>query len=224
MTRSFVRAIVVIGALLPTPALAQTRPAPGSTREFTVGGLWLGPASFGSASADLLRPDGTPLTVFEAENSLGPGIGLQAGMAFRLTPSVWTEITAGWSRASLRTTITGDVENADVEPIRARVMRVSLEASALWYVHPRGSTSWFVRGGGGWAKELAEGNALAEDAFSATGGAGVRHWWREGRRSKVQRMGLRIEFRADLRSGGITLGGSGLRLSPGAAGHVVLGF
>jgi len=205
-------------------AAAQTPASPARAKELSAGVVWAGPLSFGSANADLIRPDGSSLTLFETKNSLGPGFGVRAGLAFEVRRGLWVEVVPGWTRASLRTEIGRDAENADIGPIRARVMRFSIEGAALYYFRVRGKTAWFARGGGGWAKELADGNALAEDAVTGSGGLGLRHWWREGQRGKTKSLGLRAEFRLDLRRGGLTLAERGWRAAPAAVGHLIVGF
>ncbi len=212
---------IVAGA---APALAQAPPASSRPKEFTAGVTWLGPTSLGTANAEFLRADGSALTIFETDNSLGSGLGIHAGLGFQIRKALWGEVNGAWTRTSLETRISSDVENADFEPISTAVSRLAIEGSALWYFREKGKTGWFVRGGGGWMKELPEGNALAADGFTGTGGIGLRHWWREGTRAKPRRLGLRVEFRADLRSGGLTLGEGSLRITPVLAGTLVFGF
>jgi hypothetical protein len=219
-------AVLAAGAIVSgaAPALAQTAPAPSRPKEFTAGVTWLGPTSLGTANAEFVRPDGSPFPIFEAEHSLGSGFGVHAGMGFPIRGSVWGEFNGAWTRTSLETRVSNDVENADVEPISTAVSRLAVEGAALWYFRQKGRTAWFVRGGGGWMKELPEGNAVAGNGFLGSGGIGLRHWWREGRRGALRRLGLRVEFRTDLRSGGLTLGESSLRITPVLAGTMVFGF
>ena len=219
-------AVVAAGSIAAgaAPAFAQAAPKPSRPKEFTAGLALLGPTSLGAASAELLRSDGSTLEIFDTKNSIGRGLGIQAGLGFQIRRSVWGEFNGIWTRTSLETRISGDLENADFEPISTAVSRLAIEGAALWYFRQRGKTAWFVRGGGGWMKELPEGNALAADGLTGSGGVGLRHWWREGTRAKPRRLGLRVEFRADLRSGGLTLGEGSLRITPVVAGTLVFGF
>jgi len=211
---------------------AQTRPSQGPqaprgprrAMELNVGGAFLGPVSFGKASADLLRSDGSRLTLFETENRSSPGYGVEASLAFQMRRSIWAEVTGGFTQADLRTRISGDAESVGAETVTANLRRFTVQGAALWYFRVRGRTGWFVRGGAGWMRELAGESTLVEDGIIGHGGIGLRHWWRDGTRGTVKRIGLRLEFRADLRSSGITLGKSGLRVGPAAAGHLVFGF
>jgi hypothetical protein len=202
---------------------ATQKPAPqGGGKEFIVGGSWLGPVSMGSSSAELVRSNGTTLTLFETENSLSQGFGLTAGVGFRLTRSLWAEVLGGWSFATLRSDISGDFEDADTELLRSDIMRFSVEGAALWYFGASGSNAWFARGGGGWGRELDDSRSLAEDTFHGTASVGWRHWW--GRPTGRTRSGLRASGGVEFRTGGLTLGDSSVRIGPAAAVHVFFGF
>ena len=213
--------VAAASVVVASPAFAQATKQP--TKEFTAGVAWLGPASFGSASADLLRPNGTTLSLFNTENSLGSGFGLRAGFGFKLKPALWAEFAGGYGWQPLKTKITDDFEDADIEPISSSVQRFSLEGAVLWYFRTKGKTHWFVRGSGAWAKELAEGNALAEDAFIGNGSVGIRRWWKQDTRTG-KATGFRATFGADFQSGGLTLGEKKLRVSPTATFSIVFGF
>ena len=228
MSRVLRLALVATAALaVPAIAAAQTpaaqKPAgQGRGKEFVLGGLWLGPVGMGSRSAELLRSNGTTLTFFETENSLGSGLGLAGGVGFELTRAVWIEVLGGYGQAKLRTEVTGDFEDADIEPIRANVARFTVEGAALFYFGAGGSSAWFARGGGGWGRELHEGEALAEDTFHGTGSIGWRHWW--GQPRGRARSGFRVSGGVELRTGGLTLSESSVRIGPTAAFHVFFGF
>jgi opacity protein-like surface antigen len=231
VTRRLHGLIVVVAVLgAPAVAAAQAKPQPpakapasqGSGKEFIVGGAWLGPVGMGSASADLLASNGSTLTLFETENSLGSGYGLTAGFGFELTRSLWAEVLGGWSRATLRTGISDDFEDADIEPIRSHISRFTVEGAALWYFRAGGANAWFARGGGGWGRELDETRSLAEDTFHGTASIGWRHWW--GPTAARARSGLRASGGVEMRTGGLTLGESTLRFGPTASVHIFFGF
>lgn len=215
---------------VPALAAAQAKPQPSAQapanqsggKEFIVGGAWLGPVGMGSATADLIRPNGSTMTFFETENSLGPGYGLTVGVGFGLTRSLWAEVLGGWSTATLRTEISGDFEDADVEPIRSDIYRFTVEGAALWYFGAGGANAWFARGGAGWGRELDETQALAEDTFHGTASIGWRHWW--GQPKGRTRSGLRVSGGIEMRTGGLTLTDSTVRFGPTAAAHIFFGF
>ena len=211
---------VVAALCLPAIAAAQGQSGQGGGKEFIVGGGWMGPVSMGSASADLLQSNGSTLPLFDTENSLGPGLGLSTGLGFALTRSIWAEVVGSWSRATLRSEVSDDFEDADVEPLRSDISRFTVEGAALFYFRAHGANAWFARGGGGWGRELSEGNALAEDTFHGTGSIGWRHWWSQSGRT---RSGLRASGGVEIRSGGLILG-EGVRFGPVAAVHIFFGF
>ncbi len=215
--------VVATAQSKPSQPPAAQAPAPqGGGKEFIVGGSWLGPVGMGSSSAELMRSNGTTLTLFETDNSLGMGFGLTAGVGFSLTRSIWAEVLGGWSFATLRSDISGDFEDADTELLRSDIMRFSVEGAALWYFGASGSNAWFARGGGGWGRELDDSRSLAEDTFHGTASVGCRHWW--GRPTGRTRSGLPASGGGECRTGGLTLGESSVRIGPTAAVHVFFGF
>lgn len=230
-----IRCLLIVAASLAMPAIAaaqtpaaaqkpaaQKPAAPSSGKEFVVGGSWLGPMGMGTSSAELLRSNGSTLTLFDTDNSLGSGFGLTGGVGFELTKSIWIEVLGGYSRATLHSEISGDFEDADVELLSADISRFSVEGAALWYFAAGGANAWFARGGGGWGRELDLGRALAEDTFHGTAGFGWRHWW--GQPKGRTRSGLRASGGVEIRTGGLTLSESSVRVGPIAAVHVFFGF
>jgi hypothetical protein len=217
--------LVVLALALGVPAAAFAQPKPASPKrgkEFVAGVAWLGPMPMGTATADLTSPNGDPLTLFETENSNGPGFGLTAGFGFELTRSIWLEVLGGYGQATLRTQVTDDFENAEGDSLQSDVTRFSVEGAALFYFGAKGPSAWFVRGGGGWGREVDEGRALAEDAFVASGVIGWRRWW--GRPRGTARSGFRVSGGLEARTGGLTLTDSAMRFGPTAAFHVFFGF
>jgi hypothetical protein len=216
-------AVTPAEAQTPAPAAAQAASGPGRAREFLAGVTWAGPVPMGSASANLTTPSGSSLTLFGTENSLGSGFGVAAGFGFALGRTTAVEVTGGWSRASLKTEITDDFEDADIEPIRASVNRFTLEGAALWFFKSGAASSWFLRGGAAWVTDLPEGNALAENGVAVSTGVGVRHWWRRDARGRG-RTGFRAQGGLEMRSGGVTLGEDTLRFAPAASFVMLFGF
>lgn len=206
------------------PSTAKPAPAAKRPKEFFVGGLLTGPSSMGSADATLTAPNGSPLTLFSTDNGVGMGYGLELGLGFQIQKALWIEATGGWVRANLTTDVGNDYEGADSETIKEPMSRFMLGGAALYYLKQGARTAWFVRGGGGWMRETAGGATLTGDGFIGGGGIGLRHWWRTNGKGAVKRLGLRAEFRADIRTGGISFGESGVRFGPGGAVHLVFGY
>lgn len=220
-------AIIVAAALIAVPVRAQAQaPAAAPPRfiDVSFGGSFLAPASAGSSSADLITPSGGRLTVFDVDSRFGPGYGVDAALGFRLSPAVWIEASGGWTWTSARSRISDDVELAATVTVTETISRVSGEGALVWYFADRGATAWFVRGSGGWMRELAGGNSLVEDGIVGSGGVGIRHFWRQNGAGAVKRMGVRIEGRVIVRTAGIAFGSSDLRIAPAASGLLVFGF
>jgi len=231
MTRSHITLFVSITLVMATavPALAQTKPGskPSAKRpkEFLVGGLLAGPTPLGSAQAQLLNGSGDPaVTLFREENRLAIGFGTEASIGLQVRKALWVEINGSWTRASVQTDISADFENAPDETITSVMSRFAVGGAVLRYFHDKGPNAWFLRGAAGWMRETAGGNTLTGDGLIAAAGLGHRHWWRTNGKGAVKRAGLRFEGRVDIRSGGISIGDSGIRFGPAGAVHLVLGF
>jgi hypothetical protein len=211
------------------PAIAQTKPGARPTvkrqKEFLMGGLIAGPSSLGSAQAELLRGSGDPsVTLFREKNSLPFGFGGEAGIGFQLRKTLWMEVAGSWTRVRLSSEISSDFENAPAETITSDMSRFAVQGALLRYFHEKGSSAWFVRVVAGWMRETGGGNTLTGDGVIGGGGIGFRHWWGTNGKGAIKRTGLRIEGRADVRSGGISIGEKGIRFGPAGAVHLVFGF
>lgn len=223
-----IAALLTLGAA--GPAAAQTpastaKPGPNRAKEFSVGAVLAGPSSVGSAAAELNDGSGSPsVTLFRVENRLALGYGVEANIAVELRRALWVEVSGGWTRSSVDSRITNDFEDAETETASLPMSRFLVEGAMLRYFRERGRTAWFIRVNGGWMRETAGGNTLTGDGLIAGGGLGFRHWWRTNGKGSVKRVGLRVEGRAVMRSGGISLGEKGLRFGPAGAGHIVFGF
>jgi hypothetical protein len=211
---------------LPVQALAQVSPAPAPERgvELSVGGTFLAPAPAGSSSADLITSSGSRLTLFDVESRYGIGYGGDATLGFRLSPALWFEVAGGYTWTKAKSEITDDLEDAADVTISETISRASAEGALVWYFADRGTSAFFIRGSGGWMRELAGGNSLVEDGIIGSGGAGFRRWWRQNRPGGLKRIGLRLEGRLIVRAKGLEFGSANLRLTPAASGLIVFGF
>jgi hypothetical protein len=210
----------------PTPQRRITpSPSKPSRRvDFSAQVPWIGPASFGQSQEGLLRPDGSTLPVFTADSSLRSGVGVEVNLDIGLMRRLMAEVTGGWTRSTLASRVTGDAEGADALTVTDTLTRFSLEGAAVWTLRLRGRTTWFLRGGAGWMRELAGSSALVDDGVVGRVGAGVKYWWRDRPRGRLRRVGVRFDGGVQIRSGSITLGDHGLRVAPMVSGGLIFGF
>lgn len=221
---------VALMLVVVSPAAAQTPAAtpaakPTRDREFSVGGLIGGPTSMGSSDAVLLGSSGQPTVVlFSTENRQASAFGPGVLLGFRLRTKLWFEIGLGLTRASTHTRITNDFEGAPDTSVAATVTRVSGDAALLWIFRERAGTSWFLRGAGGLISESSGELIVAKQGVTATGGLGLKHWWRTNRKGTIKRIGLRADFIGQFRAGGISLGQRSFSFGPAGAVHLVFAY
>ena len=217
--------LALAGDVQAQTARTQKPAAPARAKELAIGGVVAGPMSVGSASAELLGGSGQPsVTLFDVENRLATGFGIEMNIGAQLRRSVWLEVSGGWTRSEVRSLITDDFEDAPDETISAPMSRFVVEGALLRYFRQRGASALFLRVSGGWMRETAGGNTLTADGAIAGAGLGFRHWWRMAGKGSMKRLGLRIEGRATIRHRGISLGEGGLRLGPAGTAHLVFGY
>jgi hypothetical protein len=228
MTTRLAGTFALVLLATPTSAAAQQAPAapiaPARNIELSVGGLFAAPSPAGSASASLLTPGGSNLDVFDIDSTFGYGYGAEAIVGFRVAPRLWIEASGGITRTTARSEISSDLESGPSLTVSENLSRFSAEGAVRVDLADPGTTTWFVRGGGGWMRELAGGNALVENGFIFNAGGGVRHWFRDNRAGAVKQIGLRLEGRVMVRTAGIEFGSRSLRMGPGAAGALIFGF
>ena len=208
------------------PAAAQTKPAAQKKqKEFSLGLVVPGPSSLGETTAELLNGAGDPgVTLFRAKNSLSWGFGVETNIGWQLKRNLWLEASGSWTRTSLKSDIREDAEGAQGDEVSSPVSRFVVEAAMLTYFREKSTSSWFIRVDGGWMRETAGGATLTGDGFIGGGGLGYKKWFKTAGKGNVKRMGMRFEARAIVRSQGLSLGESSVRIGPGFATHLVWGF
>jgi hypothetical protein len=223
---------VLIAALMPAGigvAAAQTAPvAPKPRRplrlEIGASVVLVGSTDFGSAAANLTKPDGSNLALFQTSSTLGAGRGLEVNLGLSLTRSLRAEASAAWVVSELRSRISADFEDTAALTATETLSRVTVEGAATWTVFERGRTTVFARGSVGWMREIVGAGALYDDGVVASAGGGVKYWWLDRSRGRLRRLGVRADARVTGRSSSITLGNQSRRFSPVVAGGIVFGF
>ena len=205
-------------------AQSMLNPPPPRPTEFVIGGLAAGPASLGTTKVELLGANGEPSQTLLRLDNKTRGYGLEVGMGVQLRRSLWLEFSGGWTRATVISRVRSDFENAEALSVSTPMSRFLVEGAVLRYFNESVRNAWFVRGSAGWMREAAGGATLTDDGIIAGGGLGFRHWWRTAGKGGVKRLGLRVEGRALVRSGGISLGDAGLKFGPAGTVHLVFGY
>jgi hypothetical protein len=204
-----------------TPTPAQT-PTAGSW-EFTGGVVFIGGFDAGNLSADLTPNSGTTggVTLFETDSRIKPASGLLAKIGIFLTPSFALEGGLRYTRPVLESDISNDFEDAEDLTAEETLSQYLFDATAVWHFRGSGTgrTMPFVYGGGGYLRELHEGNALVEDGLEFHAGGGVK-WWFGGN----ARWGFRAQGGFSVREGSEFDPDAKRRVLPEASGSLVWVF
>jgi hypothetical protein len=214
------------GGAQPAPAAVQPAAAAPSRHpvELAVGGFTFGETSFGSIDAQLIGSNGSPVTLFRADSALRPGFGFDAHLGIGLSPAVAIEGSGSWTRADFRTRVTDDLEGVGETVVKERLTRYAVEGAVLWMFARGTRTAWFVRGSAGWMRDLTGNDSLVEDGLAGSVGGGMKYLWNT--RGGFRVAGFRVEGRALLHKRGLVLGPDRekLRVTPAAAGSLIIGF
>ena len=206
--RRIVGTAIMISVALPVSAFAQRgfhpdAPHPGAV-EIEAAALWIGGYSAGTSPANLTRNPSTgtePLPLFQTSSRIASTPGGEVRVGVYLTPAFSIEGGVAYSRPNLETKASGDFESAPDATLTVSVAEYLIDASAVYQfaTMARGRGGPFVSGGGGYLRQLYDGNINVQTGSEFHGGGGFRYWFSEGR----TRVGLRVEGRASVRSNSI---------------------
>jgi len=203
-SRILVSAIVMLLGL-PASARAQRRVHPDAPHagavEVEAAALWTGGYDAGTSPANLTRNPSTgtaPLQLFQTSSRVSSTPGGEFRLGVYLTPTLSVEGGVAYSRPSLETKASGDFESAPDATLSVSVAEYLIDASAVYQFASIGRDRGgpFVSGGGGYLRQLYDGNVNLQTGSEFHGGGGLRYWLSEGRR----RIGLRLEGRASVRT------------------------
>jgi hypothetical protein len=167
------------------------------------GGAWAPGFEVESADAELTRAAGDDgFDLFSTDGSVSGFPGVHARVGVFLSAVVSIEGGMRYSKPELSYDLSGDAESAEDLTATETLSQYVFDGSVLFHLtnasFAGGRGVPFFSAGGGYVRELHEGNELVEtgNEFHAT--AGVKYWFGDGRR----RMGLRAEFGLSSRQGG----------------------
>ena len=206
--------LTVIFAGVPGVALAQQTSTPRARSfELSAGGIGVGPIDFGSTTASLVANQSAApeSTLFRAASSIGTGAGLEGRVAFNITRALAVEGGFVWTRATLESRITSDVEGVPNVTVAQDLDTYFVEASAVWHLNALsfagGRALPFVAGGAGYLRQLDDEQMLTREEAGQVyhAGGGVKYFFMLRRRGFIRGLGLRGDARLYVRSGGIEL-------------------
>lgn len=208
----FCVAVAIAGA--PGVALAQQTAAPRARSfELSAGGIALGAIDFGSATASLVgnQSSAPESALFRASSRMGAGVGLDGRVAFNLTRALAVEGGFVWTRATLESRITSDVEGIPGVTVAQDLDTYFIGAAAVWHLtalsFAGGRALPFIAGGAGYLRQLDDEQVLThqEPGTVYHAGGGVKYFFLLRPRGFIRGLGLRGDGRLYVRSGGVEL-------------------
>lgn len=175
------------------------------TTELSGGALASGGFDLGTVSATETRNPGTgtgPLELFKTSNRVASSTGAQARVGIYLTHAIEVEAGLQYLRPTLSSRITGDFEQAAEVTATDAMTRYVIDGSLLFHINALsfagGRAVPYVSGGGGYLRELHQGQELIETGKQYQAGGGLKYWLGQGSR----RFGVRADVGASIRDGG----------------------
>jgi hypothetical protein len=215
--------IIAVWLACSPPAFAQAYGDPGPRRgSWEVGGgaVFVGGYDLGERSADLTRNTGGPagpFQLFDSDTRVTGVPGLQARLGFYVTDNLSIEGGFRFARPVLEIRLSDDAEEARDQTAEETLSQYVVDAAAVWHFG-RGRSVPFLIAGGGYVRELHEGDELVETGTMFHAGAGFKYWF-----GATGRVGLRAEGGVSFRDGGFDFD-DGIRIVPTAGASIVVAF
>jgi hypothetical protein len=197
-------AIVILAA---APASAQSSQTPGRVG-VGFGLIWTGSQSLGSSDATETTGSGGDLVLFRTSSELTSRVGIEGRVGVRVWRSLEAEASGTYATPQIRTQITGDFEGAAPITATEKIQQFSIVGGILWRlpaIRHGSKLTPFLTGGGGYLRQLHEGDTLAESGQLYQIGGGVEYPFASPSDSFVKRFGVRADARAVIRSKGVAL-------------------
>jgi hypothetical protein len=192
-----------------TTASAQTR-EPGRF-EIGIGALWTGGSSLAPVGAAETTPDGTPFSLFTSQTRFESAPGVEGRLSMRVVRRLHVEATASYARPDLTTKVANDFEGAPATSITESLVQLKIEGGVLVPLRrPRigARVEPFLTAGGGYLRELHEGQTIVATGQSYYAGGGLNYALKVRPAGRFDTIGLRLDARAAIRHGGISLDGA----------------
>lgn len=174
------------------------------TIEIGGGAMWAPGFDLGTRTAGLTRSgqQSDPFDLFATDGDVDGFPGVHGRLGVYLSRSISVEAGVRFSKPTLSYRLSGDAESAPDETASETLSHYLFEGSVLFHfdraAFAGGRGVPFLSGGGGYLRELHEGNELVETGreFHVTGG--LKYWFGSGGR----RLGLRAEIGVTAREEG----------------------
>jgi hypothetical protein len=190
--RTVVTAAMLVVAVVPSVYgqvyVGGDAPGKGSI-EFGGGGMWSPGFETGSVAADLTRSGSDRLTLFNTEGEVNGFPGFHARIGVYLSRTISVEGGVRYAKPELSYRLTDDFESAPDETATEVLSHYVFDGSVLFHLGSFGDGRGipFVSGGGGYVRELHEGNELVESGNEIHATAGLKYWF------GARHFGLRVE-------------------------------
>jgi len=215
MPRLWRRLVVAVCGLLVPAATAiaqQERPVVRSPRaEVGVGIGWVGQSDAGTRDAtftgNLPGAEPDPFVFFRVNGRTRSGLVGSGWAGVNITGSIGVEVGFAYSRPSLKTTITDDVEGAaDTSIVTATFNQTQVEGNILYHFNKAryddDRTVPFVFAGAGVITQRDTSEGIDETGQLYQAGLGFK-WSSKIRQLRARGIGLRLDARYVLRDGGV---------------------
>lgn len=217
-------AACVIWSIVPPRVASAQTPAPGRFA-VSIGPQWLGTMGLGGVDAVLTGNGAGPVTLFRTESELRGGVGLTGGFAARIVEGLWAETAVRYHSSRLTVRTADDLEGADAT-VREGLQQYQIEVGGLWAparLQLARRAQLYAVGGGGYLRQLHSGQLLAESGRSYYVGGGALLWLPRRSGGTFNAVGLRLEGRAVVASGG-TAFDEGVHTAPALSASLFLRF
>lgn len=224
-------AVMLVAGATPVWAQGGDGPRLRARRPVVSGGVTVTSGyPIGDAVAELRRnATGTltppPFTLFRASTEVARAAGVEARVAWPVTPALAVEVGGAVSRPGLVVAISDDPEGPDVTLEDSRLEQYLVEAALVWQMPGRALGSRarpYLTGGGGYLRQLYDDRTRVETGQVYHAGAGVRVWLRGGD-GAARDVGVRGEVRYQVRRGGVDFAGES-RAFPSASVALFVGL
>jgi hypothetical protein len=205
MLRTSLVALVVM--LAASPVVAQTDP-PRYRLQLGGGIGFLSGAALGDADASLRSATSNdPYRLFATTNRLASTTVLDLRAAVDLSPRFGLEAHALYGHPELRTSVSGDVENAPSLVAVERLDHYLIDGGVVIKLHEFRVKGWqpFAAAGAGYLRQLHEDLTVIEDGRVFYFGGGARRMFMSRPRGFLRGLGARGDVRFNILSDGITV-------------------